>query len=159
MVMDTQHLESLVEKYIVPQVCHLEVKGQVHTRQAQKIKVAFPSVKSNAQKFCHLHNHFIYQFLECPNCKANLCYDASTSYDKCSLCGIVFMQSAQLARQVQPNQPASQRILRSLNTFSPDQIETIASQNLNLFLLKQVKDNLPQTEDNERLNLSTFAQV
>ena len=24
---------------------------------------------------CHLHNEFIYQFVECPNCKSNVCLD------------------------------------------------------------------------------------
>ena len=32
------------------------------------------SIKFNkeSKKMCHLHNEFIYQFVECPNCKSNL---------------------------------------------------------------------------------------
>lgn len=42
----------------------------------QLIKVAFPKVLlSDKKKLCHCHGNLCYQTLECPNCKAYMCYN------------------------------------------------------------------------------------
>lgn len=57
---------------------------------------------------CHLHNEFIYQFVECPNCKSNVCLDnqgseSISNHNFCKFCGILFVSSAKLARTSQNN--------------------------------------------------------
>lgn len=68
------------------------------------------SIKFNkeSKKMCHLHNEFIYQFVECPNCKSNVCLDnqgseSISNHNFCKFCGILFVSSAKLARTSQNN--------------------------------------------------------
>ena len=63
-------------KYLVPQLTQEEMLAEenIEVNSVNKIFVAFPSTKSNpVKKLCHCHNQFVYKFLECPNCRANLC--------------------------------------------------------------------------------------
>ena len=73
---DQQHYLEILEKYLVPQ----ETSAQIENSKAQLIKIAFPSVKmSKNPVLCNCHNEYVYQYVSCPNCKANLCLLSRTN--------------------------------------------------------------------------------
>ena len=73
---DKEHFEEITQKYLVPQFMKNAQKIQDEQDTAQLIKIAFHSVLftvNDQKKPCNCHNKFVYQFLECPNCKGVMC--------------------------------------------------------------------------------------
>jgi len=91
---------------------------------AQLIKIAFPSIlfTDDTKRLCNCHNKFVYQFLECPNCKGIMCmnnffkesslagqsalatqeildaFEGNHVLPSCRFCNILFVSSAKLQR-------------------------------------------------------------
>lgn len=142
LALSKDHLEEMLNRYLVPQLTSREVqqRDQVDIVSSQKIKIAFPAIKSSdTKKLCHCHNNkFVYQFLECPQCMANLCLPSegadsdSLDHDFCKFCGILFVQSSKHMRQSQSlSQMAA--TYRSLQGVDSSQLRELQVKNLNVF--------------------------
>lgn len=118
MAKNKEHFEEIAQKYLVPQFTQAEMEAEKDT--AQLIKIAFPSIlfADDAKRPCHCHNKFVYQFLECPNCKGIMCmnnfykessggqaegqqdlldsFEGNQILPQCRFCNILFVSSAKL---------------------------------------------------------------
>ena len=56
-------------------------------------------MEEDKKKLCHCHNEMVYQFVECPNCKANFCLKGISDAKECQFCGIMFIKTTNLMRQ------------------------------------------------------------